>query len=117
MLFQEETEDGFPWPGIVLHSSSCESPTCECRDVDFLAQPLVRRGETLGEHTEVSVGGHLHLNTGTITPQAEPGPATPQAALLARVRLRLAADRLELLRARWHRAKHQDDPDEWRTVD
>jgi hypothetical protein len=117
MLFKEEAGDGFPWPGIVVHSSSCESPTCECRDVDFLARPLVRRDETLGEHPEVSVEGRLHLDTGMIVPHTEPGPTTPQAALLARVRLNLAGDRLGLLRARWHRAKHQDDPDEWRTVD
>ncbi len=117
LVFGEETGDGFPWTGIVVHSSSCDSPTCECRDVDLLARPLVRDGATFVEHEEVSVAGQLHLDTGMITLHAEPGPATPQAALLARVRLRLAGDRLELLRARWHRAKHQDDPDEWRTVD
>ena len=117
LVFGEETGDGFPWPGIVVHSSSCDSPTCSCRDVDLLARPLVRDGATFVEHEEVSVAGQLHLDTGRITPLAEPGAATPQAALLARVRLRLAGDRLELLRARWHRAKHQDDPDEWRTVD
>lgn len=117
LLFGEETGDGFPWPGIVVHSSSCDSPTCSCRDVDLLARPLVRDGATFVEHEEVSVAGQLHLDTGRITPLAEPGAATPQAALLARVRLRLTGDRLGLLRARWHRAKHQDDPDEWRTVD
>lgn len=117
LLFGEEVGDDFPWPGIVVHCSSCVNPTCECRDVDFLARPLVRLGESLGEHEAVSIRGRLHLDTGGIAPNAEPEPATPQAALLARVRLRLAGDRLELLRARWHRAKHQNDRDEWKTVD
>lgn len=117
IFFREEPGDGFPWSAFVLHASRCENPLCDCRDVGFLVRPIVSDRDEIVVDQKVTLEGLIHLDTGRIEPNVEPTDGTPHAALLERFRKRLVGDRLEGLRIRWRRAKLQDDPEEWTTVD
>jgi hypothetical protein len=117
ILFGEKPGGGRAPSAFVLSTSYCENPTCDCQDVSILARPARLDGEHLVEDEAVALEALLHLDTGTITPDVEPGPGTPEAALLDRLREEVRGKKLEALRARWHRTKHMGDADEWRTVD
>lgn len=117
IYFREERSDAFPWSAFTLHTSSCDNPSCECQDVGFLIRPVVSDGEEIAVARGIALEGLIHLDTGRIEPKVEPADGTPHAALLERFRKRLVGERLEALRVRWRRARHQYDLEEWKTVD
>lgn len=117
VYFREVPGSGFPWPAFILHTSSCDRPRCECQDAGFLVRPVVADGEEIVAERNVVVEGLIHLETGRIEPDVEPAEGSPESALLERFRERLVGDRLEALRVRWRRAKHQNDLGEWKAVD
>ncbi len=117
VYFREEPGGSFPWSAFILHTSSCDSPRCDCQDAGFLVRPVVADGEEIVAERNVVVEGLIHLETGRIEPDVEPAEGSPESALLERFRERLVGDRLEALRVRWRRAKHQNDLGEWKAVD
>jgi len=97
----------------------CTNPGCNCNDIQLEIHPVTwnASGERLAqEHPMVAVT--LELPSGEVVPKDAVEEGSAGAAVLANLGVGLHQDGLlEFLRARWHRAKHFDDPDEWRGVD
>lgn len=103
--------------GFSLAESYCMSPQCDCRSVSIVVRPL----ERFADSEDVRRGGRLlrvslDLDSGAVSPELDTALESQDESLLHLVRSELRSDALEFLRARWRRAKHQDDPHEWQSA-
>ena len=113
----ESREDGTA-DGFELVTLICDSPTCTCTDLQLEIHPVTwgASGERLDEDQPM-VTVTLDLPSGEVIPKDAVEEGSPAAAVVANLRVSLQGSLIEAIRARWHRTKHQDDRDEWRSVD
>ncbi len=118
VLWQEDArEDGEPDRyGIV--TIICTSSNCPCCEIELEVHRVnsSASGEIFPPGPPI-LTVTLDLPSGEVSTKDTFEEGSPGAAVLASLKARLRGSLLEFFRARWLRAKHQDDSDEWRHVD
>jgi hypothetical protein len=102
---------------LALDTVSCTGTGCMCHEMELLAQPLALVAGQLVEGGAAPLQALLDVESGEVSVGDAPEPGSEKAALLLRLRRLLQGDQLDALRARWRRARRQDDLDEWKETD